>query len=701
MRSCFALLLFAFMTNLTDAAEVPTPPVAKKVAKELKAFGDTRQDPYFWMRYKEDPAVLDYVKAENAYMEAVMKPMEPLVEKLYQEILSRIKQTDESLPYRQGSYFYFTKTEEGKQYYVSARKKDSLSGPEEVLLDVNELAKPHKFFSVGSQTISPNENLLAYGTDTTGYREYTMRIKDLKANQLLPDEIQRVSGLLWAMDGKTLLYSKQQEKTKREFQVWAHQLGQPTSEDKLLFEEKDEKFRAGMARSLSQQFLFFVSQSGMTSEWHYLDAKTPYATPKLLLARREGITYDVDHHGDHFYIKINDKGRNFRVVKAPIADPSEKNWVEVIPPSDSVYVEDMLLLKNHAIFQLRLNGLHTLRVLELSTNKSHDIKFDEQAYVLGIGVNREFNSNILRFGYSSMVTPQSTYDYNLDTRERKLMKRQEVLGGYDPSQYAVERTFATSQDGTRVPITIAYKKGFVKNGKAPLLLYGYGAYSIPMDPGFSSSRLSLLDRGFAYAIAHIRGGTDLGYTWYEAGKLLKKKNSFRDFIASAEHLIAQKFTSPDRLAIEGGSAGGLLVGAVTNYRPDLFKTVIAGVPFVDVVSSLQDKTIPLSTTDADEFGDPEKQEYYEYMKSYSPYDNVAAAKFPNMYIFSGINDSQVPYWEPLKWTAKLRAHQQGPGQIVLYMNTDAGHGGASGRYSRIKELARSYAFALWTLGIKQ
>lgn len=689
------------MTNLTDAAEVPTPPVAKKVAKELKAFGDTRQDPYFWMRHREDPAVLDYVKAENAYMEAVMKPMEPLVDKLYQEILSRIKQTDESLPYRQGNYFYYTKTEEGKQYYVSARKKGSLSGPEEVLLDVNELAKPHKFFSVGSQTISPNENLLAYGTDTTGYREYTMRIKDLQANRLLPDEIQRVSGLLWAMDGKTLLYSKQQEKTKREFQVWAHQLGQPTSEDKLLFEEKDEKFRAGMARSLSQQFLFFVSQSGMTSEWHYLDAKTPYATPKLLLARREGITYDVDHHGDHFYIKINDKGRNFRVVKAPISDPSEKNWVEVIPPSDSVYVEDMLLLKNHAIFQLRLNGLHTLRVLELSTNKSHDIKFDEQAYVLGIGVNREFNSNILRFGYSSMVTPQSTYDYNLDTRERQLMKRQEVLGGYDPSQYAVERTFATSQDGTRVPITIAYKKGFVKNGKAPLLLYGYGAYSIPMDPGFSSSRLSLLDRGFAYAIAHIRGGTDLGYTWYEAGKLLKKKNTFRDFIASAEHLIAQKFTSPDRLAIEGGSAGGLLVGAVTNYRPDLFKTVIAGVPFVDVVSSLQDKTIPLSTTDADEFGDPDKQEYYEYMKSYSPYDNVTAAKFPNMYIFSGLNDSQVPYWEPLKWTAKLRAHQQGSGQIVLYMNTDAGHGGASGRYSRIKELARSYAFALWTLGIKQ
>ncbi len=675
-------------------------PVAKQVPQELKAFGDTRQDPYFWMRHREDPAVLEYVKAENDFTSAVMKPMEPLVEKVYGEILARIKQTDQSLPYRQGAYFYYTKTEEGKQYYVSARKKSSLEGSEEVLLDVNEMAKPHKFFSVGAQAISPDEGRLAYATDTTGYREYTLRVKDLKSGALLPDEVKRVSSASWAEDNRTLLYSMQQEKTKREYQVWAHELGKAAGEDKLLFEEKDEKFRAGMAKSLSKQYLFFVSQSGMTSEWRYLDAKTPYATPKLLLARREGITYDVDHHGNHFYIRINDKGRNFRVVQAPVSDPSEKNWKEVLPASERTYVEDMLFLKKHAIYLLRVNGLHTLRVVDLETAKSHDIQFEEQAYVLGFGVNREFDSNMLRFGYASMVTPQTTYDYNLDTRERKLMKRQEVLGGYDPAQYTVERTEATSPDGTKVPITIAYKKGFRKDGKAPMLLYGYGAYAIPMDPGFSSSRLSLLDRGFAYAIAHIRGGTDLGYTWYEAGKLLKKKNTFRDFIASAEHLIAEKFTSSEKLVIEGGSAGGLLVGAVTNYRPELFKTVIAGVPFVDVVSSLQDKTIPLSTTDADEFGDPAKQEFYEYMKSYSPYDNVAKAKFPNMYIFSGLNDSQVPYWEPLKWTAKLRANQQGSGQIVLYMNTEAGHGGASGRYSRIKELARSYAYALWTLGFR-
>jgi oligopeptidase B len=702
MRGQLLTLLFLTMTNPSlDAAEVPKPPVAKQVPKEMKAFGDTRQDPYFWMRYKEDPAVLEYVKAENDYMSAIMKPMEPLVDKVYNEIISRIKQTDLSLPYRQGSYFYYTKTEEGKQYYVSARKKGSLEGAEEILLDVNEMAKPHKFFSVGAQSISPDENLLAYGTDTTGYREYTLRIKNLATGQLLPDEIQRISSVTWAMDGKTLLYSKQQDKTKREYQVWAHELGKPTGEDKLLFQENDEKFRAGMARSLSKRYLFFFAQSGMTSELRYLDAKTPYAEPKLLLARRDGISYDVEHHGDHLYIRINDKGRNFRVVKAPVSDPSEKNWVEVIPAADSIYIEEMLALKNHLIFQLRVNGLHTLRVMDIASGKTHDIKFDEQAYVLGISVNREFDSKVLRLAYSSMVTPQSTYDYNLETRERTLMKRQEVLGGYDPAKYTVERTFATSQDGTKVPITIAYKKGFVKDGKAPMLLYGYGAYAIPMDPGFSSNRLSLLDRGFAYAIAHIRGGTDLGYTWYEAGKLLKKKNTFRDFVAAADHLIAQKFTNAGQLVIEGGSAGGLLVGAVTNMRPELFKTVIAGVPFVDVVSSLQDKTIPLSTTDADEFGDPEKQEFYEYMKSYSPYDNVAKAKFPNLYIFSGINDSQVPYWEPLKWTAKLRANQQGSGQIVLYMNTDAGHGGASGRYSRYKELARAYAYALWTLGIKE
>lgn len=687
-------------TSDAMSADELKAPVAKQVPQELKAFGDTRQDPYFWMRHREDPAVLEYVKAENDFTSAVMKPMEPLVEKVYGEILARIKQTDQSLPYRQGAYFYYTKTEEGKQYYVSARKKSSLEGSEEVLLDVNEMAKPHKFFSVGAQAISPDEGRLAYATDTTGYREYTLRVKDLKSGALLPDEVKRVSSASWAEDNRTLLYSMQQEKTKREYQVWAHELGKAAGEDKLLFEEKDEKFRAGMAKSLSKQYLFFVSQSGMTSEWRYLDAKTPYATPKLLLARREGITYDVDHHGNHFYIRINDKGRNFRVVQAPVSDPSEKNWKEVLPASERTYVEDMLFLKKHAIYLLRVNGLHTLRVVDLETAKSHDIQFEEQAYVLGFGVNREFDSNMLRFGYASMVTPQTTYDYNLDTRERKLMKRQEVLGGYDPAQYTVERTEATSPDGTKVPITIAYKKGFRKDGKAPMLLYGYGAYAIPMDPGFSSSRLSLLDRGFAYAIAHIRGGTDLGYTWYEAGKLLKKKNTFRDFIASAEHLIAEKFTSSEKLVIEGGSAGGLLVGAVTNYRPELFKTVIAGVPFVDVVSSLQDKTIPLSTTDADEFGDPAKQEFYEYMKSYSPYDNVAKAKFPNMYIFSGLNDSQVPYWEPLKWTAKLRANQQGSGQIVLYMNTEAGHGGASGRYSRIKELARSYAYALWTLGFR-
>ena len=698
----FGLVLGVLWMSMNAGAEAPKPPVAKQVPHEMKAFGDTRQDPYFWMRYREDPAVLEYVKAENAFTAETMKPMMPLADTVYKEILGRIKQTDMSAPYRRGNYYYFTKTEEGKQYYVSARKRGSLEGKEETMLDVNEMAKGQKFFSVGASGVSPDDRLLAYSTDTTGYREYTLHVKNLETGAELPDRVERISGLVWAEDGKTILYSKQQPQSKREYQIWAHVLGTAASEDKLLYEEKDERFRVGVGKFLSKKYLALSIESGQTSEMRFVDAKTPFAAWKTVLARKEGISYDVEHHGEQFYIRINDKGRDFRVVTAPVEDPSAvAKWKEVIPAQDDLYVQDMKLFARHAVYLLRLKGLHTLRIVDLKTGKSHDIRQDEQAYVLNFSTNAEFDTDVLRFSYSSMVTPATVYDYNMNTRERVLVKRQEVLGGYDASQYVVERLEATSPDGTKVPMTVAYKKGFQKNGQAPVLLYGYGAYAIPMDPGFSATRLSFLDRGFAYAIAHIRGGTDLGYSWYEGGKLLKKKNTFRDFIACAELLVAQKFTRPEKLAIEGGSAGGLLVGAVTNYRPDLFHTVIAGVPFVDVVSSLQDKTIPLSTTDADEFGDPDKQEFYEYMKSYSPYDNVKPAKYPNLYIYGGMNDSQVVYWEPVKWTAKLRANQQGNGQILLNMNVDAGHGGASGRYDRLKELAKSYAFALWTLGVRE
>jgi len=688
------------MSLLTIEADELKPPVATPIPKELKAFGETRQDPYFYMRYREDAAVIDYIKAENAYTAEVIKPIEPIADKVYKEIIGRIKQTDMSVPSRFEGYYYYTRTEEGKQYSISARKKGSLESAEEVMLDQNEMAKGQKFFSLGGTSVSPDQKLLAYSTDITGYREYTLKVRNLATGKDLPDTVEKTGAITWAEDGKTLFYSKQQPKTKRSYQIWRHLLGTPASEDKLVYQEDDERFNIGVGKTLSKKFLVISISSGLTSEYRYKDAKTPDGAFQTLIPRKQGISYSMNHHSDKFYIRINDKGRDFRVVTAPVADPSGKNWKEVIPAQKGLFVQSMMLLARHAVYLLRVNGLHTLRVVDLAMNESHDIKFDEQAYTLNFSGNSEFDTNLMRFSYSSMVTPQSTFDYDLVTRKRTLLKRQEVLGGYDPANYVVERLMATSQDGTKVPVTVAYKKGFNKNGQAPMLLYGYGSYAIPMDPGFSATRLSLMDRGFAYAIAHIRGGTDMGYTWYEDGKLMKKKNSFRDFIASAEMLIAQKFTNSKKLVIEGSSAGGLLVGAVANYRPELFQGVIAGVPFVDVVSSLQDKTIPLSTTDADEFGDPDKQEYYEYMKSYSPYDNVAPAKYPNMYIFSSMNDSQVPYWEPVKWTAKLRANQKGENKILLNMNMDAGHGGAPGRYDRIKELAKSYAFAIAAVGLK-
>ncbi|WP_031495342.1 S9 family peptidase [Bryobacter aggregatus] len=678
-----------------------TAPIAKTLPHELEAFGDIRQDPYFWMRHREDPDVLAYVQAENAYTEETMRPLEGLVDTVYQEILGRLKQTDSSVPVRDRGYYYYSRTVEGLQYPISARKKASLEAAEEILLDQNEMAAGHPFFSVGASTVSPDSRLLAYSTDTTGYREYTLRIREIATGLELPDSIARTSGIVWAEDGKTILYTMQQPQSKRAYQLWKHELGQPSSADVLLYEEKDERFQIGIGKTLSKKFLVLTIQSGLTSEMRYVDAKTPEAHFQVLIPRREGISYHASHHNEHFYIRINDQGRDFRVVRTPVSSTAEQNWVEVIAAQKGRYVEGMILFANYAAYLLRVDGLHTLRIVHLADNTSHDIQFEETAYSLHFGANAEFDSQLLRFGYSSMVTPQSTFDYDMQSRERTLLKQQEVLGGYDPGAYAVERVQATSADGTVVPISIAYKKGFVKDGQAPLLLYGYGAYAIPMDPGFSATRLSLLDRGFAYAIAHIRGGTDLGYSWYEDGKLLKKKNSFQDFIACAEFLIAKNYTNPKQLVIEGGSAGGLLVGAVMNERPELFQAVIAGVPFVDVVSSLQDKSIPLSTTDADEFGDPEQQEFYEYMKSYSPYDNVRPVAYPNLYVFGGMNDSQVVYWEPVKWVAKLRAHQQGSNQILMHMNIDAGHGGASGRYDRMKELARSYAFAIAAVGRHQ
>lgn len=674
------------------------PPAAKRIPHEMKLFGDTRQDPYFWMRDRSNPDVMAYVKAENAYTDAVFAPFEPLVEKVNKEILSHIKQTDLSPPYPDGGYLYYSRTVEGLQYPVFCRKKGTLAAPEEILFDVNAMAKGHKFYSHKGPDPAPDHNLIGYEVDTTGYREYGFHVRDLSAGKDLPDVIERVSGVEWAADGKTVIYGRQHPQTKRSYQVWRHELGAPASGDVLIYEEKDERYDIYPGKTESGRFLTITAASGSTAEVRYADARRPADPFRVLIPRREGITYEMTDHGGRLYILINDTSRDFRVVSAPEEAPGAAHWKEVIPARDGLYIETMRSFRNFMAYGLRVDGLDTLRIADSRSGREHDIQFEEAAYAASIGMNRVHDTPVLRFSYTSMVTPQSIFDYNMETRERTLVKRQEVPA-YDPSLYAVERVRVKSHDGTMVPMTILYKKGFPKDGTRPVHLYGYGAYAIPIPPTFSASRLSLLDRGFAYAIAHIRGGTDLGYSWYEAGKLLRKKNTFQDFAACAEYLIANGYSHPKKLSIEGGSAGGLLVGAVMNMKPGLFHAVIAAVPFVDVVSTLLDDTIPLSTTDAEEFGSPKRQEFYEYMKSYSPYDNTAPARYPDVYIFSSMNDSQVPYWEPLKWTAKLRAANRGDSTIVLRMNVDAGHGGASGRYDRIKEVAQSYAFILHSLGI--
>jgi oligopeptidase B len=677
------------------------PPVAKEIPKVMKNFGDTRVDPYFWIRERENPAVLEYVNAENAYTQEVMSPMQTLTDRVYADMLKRIQQTDMSAPYRNGPYLYYTRQVEGQQYNIYARKKGSLDSPEEILFDVNALAKDKKFFNLDPLGPDPSHKLYLFATDDTGYNEWVMQVKDLSTGKLLSDRVERISDAVWAQDGRHIFYVRQQEKTKRPYQVWRHELGSEASRDTLVYEEKDERFNAGIQLTRSRQYVLITVASGLTSETRYVKADRPLDPFQIVVPRQEGITYRVEHQDKRFLIQINDTNRDFRLVEAPITELSRKSWKEVIPAAKGQYIEATVAFATHLAVIVRNQGLPALRVQNLKTGEWHDAKFDEASYTLDFGTNAEYGLSAVRISYSSPVTPATTYDYDMNAKTKTLVKQQPVPGGYNPADYTVERVSATSSDGTKVPITIIYKKGIKKDGTAPALLYGYGAYAIPNDPRFSSTILALLDRGVIYASSHIRGGTDLGYSWYEDGKLNKKKNTFRDFIACAEYLIAEKYTNRARLGIYGGSAGGLLVGAAVTQRPELFQTVLAAVPFVDVVNSLMDKTIPLSSTDADEFGDPEKQEFYEYLKSYSPYDNTKAAKYPNMYIWGGMNDSQVVYWEPVKWTAQLRKVNQSKNTILLKMNVDAGHGGASGRYDRLKEAAQAFAFFLYTVGIKE
>lgn len=692
-------VLITFLILFSGAIPVmpQTPPVAKKIPKITKIHGDTLVDDYFWLREKSNPEVLNYLKAENEYTEAMMKPTAALQQTLYNEMLARIKETDLSVPYPKDGYLYYTRTEQGKQYPIYCRKKGTLRGKEETLLDLNVMAEGKPFFSLGAFQVSDNGQLLAYTSDDTGFRQYKLHLKDLRTGQLLPDTAERVTSITWANDNKTLFYVVEDETTKRSHQFYRHTLG---AQRQLLYEEKDELYNIHAGRTRSRGYIFLFITSSTTSEVRYLPAGLPKSELKLMLARQEGHEYYPDHHGKFFYIRTNDTGRNFRLVTTPIADPSKKNWKELIAHRGDVMLEDTDFFANHYVVYEREDGLNKFRVTDLKTKDVHYVNFPEPVYSAYGNTNAEFNTTKFRFGYLSFVTPSSVFEYNLTTKRRRLLKETEVLGGYDKTKYTSERIYATASDGTKIPISMVYKKGCRLNGENPLLLEGYGSYGIPNDVDFSSNRFSLIDRGFIYAVAHIRGGGDLGKPWHDAGKMMVKKNTFTDFIASAEHLLDKQYTSQDRLLITGGSAGGLLMGAVTNMRPDLFKAVISYVPFVDVMNTMLDASLPLTVGEYLEWGNPNEKEAYFYMKSYSPYDNLEAKDYPTMLVRTSLNDSQVMYWEPAKYVAKLRTLKTDKNLLLFKTKLEpGGHGGASGRYDRLRDSAFDYAFMLDQVGI--
>jgi oligopeptidase B len=669
-----------------------TPPVAKKIPKIDVLHGDIRQDDYYWLREKDDPEVLAYLRAENDHTDGVMKPQESFQESLYQEMLARIKEDDSSVPYRRGAHFYYSRTERGKQYPIYCRKAGSLDAPEEVMLDLNVLAEGHPFFSLGASAVSDDGHLLAYSTDITGFREYTLYVKDLRTGQLLPGTIERVASVAWAADNLTIFYVLEDE-AKRPYRLYRCRAGLPGTD--MIYEETDALFRIGVDRSRSRAFLFLGAGSFTTSEWRYLPADQPEGAWQMFTAREKDHEYAVDHGGDRFYIRTNGGGRrNFRLVWAPVADPRPERWTELIAHRDEVMLEDLDVFASHYIAHEREDGLIRLRVTTLTDGASYHIEFPEPTYEVGADANAEFITNAYRFRYQSLITPASVFDYNILTRERTLLKQTEVLGGYDPTQYRSERFFAVAPDGMRVPVSLVCRKETPRDGTAPMLLTGYGAYGMPYPVNFSSNRLSLLDRGYTFAIAHIRGGGELGKRWHDAGRMMQKKNTFIDFIAVAEHLKKEGYTATERLVIEGGSAGGLLIGAVLNMRPDVCHAAVMRVPFVDVINTMLDETLPLTVGEFEEWGNPKIGEQYEYMKTYCPYTNLAARLYPATLVKTSLNDSQVMYWEPAKYVAKMRALNDGAPATLFKINLDAGHGGASGRYDYLREIAFDYAWLL-------
>ena len=698
--------LFIFLLIAAGACkqskETMKPPIARQEPKELSIHGHTRIDPYYWLNERDAAEVIAYLEAENAYTNQVMAHTEALQQKLFDEMMGRIQQTDMSVPVRLNGYEYYTRFEEGKEYPIYCRKAFAENAAEEVMLDGNKMAEGKAFFEIGGWQVSNDNNLLAFSVDTVSRRQYTLYIKNLTTGELLSDAIPNTSGnMAWSNDNKTLYYSIKDE-TLRSYKILKHTLGQSAGADELVFHETDPTFSVFVFKTKSRDYVVIGSESTVSSEYRFQPANNPAEPFKVVQPRRRDLLYSIDHYGSHFYIRTNLDARNFRLMRTPIGNTGIENWQEVIPHREDVLLEDFDIFANYLALTERKNGLNNIRIIGWTTGEDYYLEFDEPAWLAYLSTNMEFNTDKLRYSYMSLVTPSTVFEFDMKTRERQLLKQQAVLGGYNAADYASERFFIPSHDGVMVPVSLVYKKSlFRRDGSNPMVLYGYGSYGASMDAYFSSSRISLLDRGFVWAVAHIRGGQEMGRQWYEDGKLLNKKNTFLDFIAAAEYLVNEKYTSSSRLFAMGGSAGGLLVGAVMNMRPDLWKGVVAQVPFVDVVTTMLDESIPLTTGEYDEWGNPNDKVYYDYMLSYSPYDNVEAKDYPALLVTTGYHDSQVQYWEPAKWVAKLRANKTDNNTLLLKTEMDFGHGGASGRFQALKEQAFVFAFLLNELGLNK
>jgi oligopeptidase B len=688
------------MLVFTPADDLPSPPVAKKIPHVTEINGRKMVDNYFWLREKSNPEVRAYLEAENAYTDAVMKPTEPFQKKLYDEMLSRVKETDVEVPYKEGDFFYYIRTEAGKQYPIRCRKKISTDASEEVLLDVNELAKGQAFMTVQAFAVSTDGNLLAYSYDNTGFRQFNLAVKDLRTGQTLTDHAERVGSVVWANDNRTIFYTQEDATSKRQYRLYRHTVGSSDS-DALVYEEPDEKFTVRAFKTRSEAYIILELRSHTTSEARYIPAKDPAVDWKTIEPRKQGVEYYADHNADSFYIRANDTGRNFRLVTAAVTDPGSKNWHEVMGHNAAIMLDELDMFRNFLVLYERENGLPQIRVVDLRNGHSRRLSFPEPAYDVRPYTNRVYDTTEFRYAYESPITPASVFSYDMETGASQMLKQKEVPGGYDRNKYEVEQIYTAASDGTKIPVSVLHLKGAKLDGTGPLYLYGYGSYGISLDMWFNSNIFSLVDRGVTYAVAHIRGGGEMGKAWHDGGKMMNKKNTFSDFTAVAEDLTKRGYGSKDKLVIEGASAGGLLMGAVLNLRPDLFHAAVVKVPFVDVMNTMLDESLPLTVGEFEEWGNPKEKPAFDYMITYSPYDNVEAKAYPNMLVKTSFNDSQVMYWEPAKYVAKMRATRTDHNTLIFKTNlSPAGHGGASGRYDRLHEASFDYAYILTQMGIK-